>query len=234
MANRVPLALLPGLLLDRVLWRAQIDGLADMADCRVADLTARDSVSGMAADVLAAMPGRFALAALSMGGYVALEIMRQAPERVLALALLDTTARPDSDDQTASRRGLIELAKKGKFKGVTRQLMPMLIHTDRLNEAALTGEVMAMAERIGRDAFLCQQKAIMTRPDSRLLLAQIACPTLILCGRQDALTPLAWHMEMATANPEAHLVVIEDCGHLAPLERPAEVTAAMRRWLGRV
>jgi len=233
MANRVPLALLPGLLLDRVLWRAQIDGLADMADCRVADLTARDSVSGMAADVLAAMPERFALAALSMGGYVALEIMRQTPERVLALALLDTTARPDSDDQTARRRGLIELAKKGKFKGVTRQLMPMLVHADRLNETALTGEVMAMAERIGRDAFLRQQTAIMTRSDSRPLLAQIACPSLILCGRQDALTPLAWHMEMATAIPEAHLVVIEDCGHLAPLERPAEVTAALRRWLGR-
>jgi len=234
MANRVPLALLPGLLLDRVLWRAQIDDLADLADCRVADLTARDSVSGMAADVLAAMPERSALAALSMGGYVALEIMRQAPERVTALALLDTTARPDSEDQTARRRGLIELAKKGKFKGVTRQLMPMLIHADRLNETALTGEVMAMAERIGRAAFLRQQTAIMTRPDSRPLLAQIACPALVLCGRQDALIPLDWHREMAADIRDAHLVVIEACGHLAPMERPEEVTAALRRWLARL
>src|SRR3989304_2826054 len=107
--------------------------------------------------------------------------------------------------------------------------MPLLIHADRLNETALTGEVMAMAERIGRDAFLRQQTAIMARPDGRPLLAHIACPTLILCGRQDALTPLAWHMEMATAIPEAHLVVIEDCGHLAPLERPAGGTAGRGR-----
>jgi pimeloyl-ACP methyl ester carboxylesterase len=152
----------------------------------------------------------------------------------LALALLDTTARPDSEDQTARRRGLIELAKKGKFKGVTRQLMPMLIHADRLNETALTGEVMAMAERIGRAAFLRQQTAIMTRPDSRPLLAQIACPTLVLCGRQDALIPLDWHREMADAIPGAPLEVIEDCGHLAPMERPEAVTAALRRWLGEI
>ncbi|HEY5597274.1 MAG TPA: alpha/beta fold hydrolase [Kiloniellales bacterium] len=233
MANRVPLALLPGLLLDRALWRAQIEGLADIAECRVADLTTQDSVADMAADVLAGMPARFALASLSMGGYVAFEILRQAPDRVAVLALLDTTARPDTAAQTARRRGLIKLAQNGKFKGVTRRLLPMLVHTDRLDDAALTGEVTAMAERIGRAAFLRQQTAIMARPDSRPLLARIACPTLVLCGRQDALTPLAWHMEMAAAIQEAHLVVIEDCGHLAPLERPAAVTAALRRWLGR-
>ncbi len=232
MANRVSLALLPGLLLDQALWRAQIEGLDDIAECRVADLTAQDSVADMAAAVLAEMPARFALASLSMGGYVAFEILRRAPERVLALALLDTTARPDSDEQTARRRGLIELAQKGKFKGVTRQLLPLLVHADRLGDAALTGEVMMMAERVGRAAFLRQQAAIMARPDSRPLLARIACPTLVLCGRQDALTALGWHEEMADAIPGAYLVVVEDCGHLAPLERPAEVTAALRRWLG--
>ena len=129
MANRVPLALLPGLLLDRAVWRAQLEGLADLADCRVADLTARDSVAALATDVLADMPKHFALAALSMGGYVALEIMRQAPERVMALALLDTTARSDSEAQVARRRGLIELSKKGKFKGVTRRLLPQVART---------------------------------------------------------------------------------------------------------
>jgi len=232
MENPIPLALLPGLLLDGALWRVQVGDLADMADCWVADLSTQDSVAAMAADVLAAMPDRFALAALSMGGYVAFEILRQAPSRVTALALLDTTARPDTAEQTARRRGLIELAQKGTFKGVTRRLLPMLIHADRLADTALTDEVMAMAERIGRDGFLRQQKAIMARPDSRQLLPGIDCPTLVLCGREDALTPLAWHEEMAGAIAGARMVVVDSCGHLSPLERPAEVTAALRQWLG--
>ncbi len=234
MEKPIPLALLPGLLLDGALWRAQVAGLAGLADGQAADLSTQASVATMAADVLAAMPHRFALAALSMGGYVAFEILRQAPARVMALALLDTTARPDTAEQTARRRGLIELAQKGKFKGVTRRLLPMLVHADRLDDAALTGEVMAMAERIGRDGFLRQQKAIMARPDSRALLPRIACPTLVLCGREDALMPLAWHQEMARAIPGAELVVVDRCGHLSPIERPAEVTAALRKWLGGV
>jgi len=231
MENPIPLALLPGLLLDDALWHAQVDDLAEIADCRVADLSTQASVAAMAADVLAAMPDRFALAGISMGGYVALEILRQAPSRVAALALLDTTARPDTAEQTARRRGLIELAQKGTFKGVTRRLLPMLVHADRLADTVLTGEVMAMAERIGRDAFLRQQKAIMARPDSRELLPRINCPTLVLCGREDALTPLAWHEEMAGAMADARLVIVESCGHLSPLERPVEVTAALRQWL---
>ena len=231
MQKPIPLALLPGLLLDGGLWGAQIDGLANTADCRVADLSTQESVAAMAADVLAAMPERFALAGLSMGGYVALEIVRQAPARIAALALLDTSARPDTAEQTSRRRGLIELAQKGTFKGVTRQLLPMLVHTDRLTDETLTIDVMAMAERIGREAFLYQQKAIMTRPDNRALLPHIDCPTLVLCGREDVLTPLDRHEEMAGAIPGASLVVIDACGHLSPLERPAEVTAALRHWL---
>lgn len=234
MEKLIPLALLPGLLLDHALWRSQVDGLADMADCRVPDLATQDSVAAMAADVLALMPDRFALAGLSMGGYVAFEILRQAPSRVAALALLDTTARPDTGAQTARRRGLIELAQKGTFKGVTRRLLPLLVHAERLGDAAVTGAVMDMAERIGRDGFLRQQNAIMTRPDSRPLLARIDCPTLVLCGREDALTPLARHVEMAEAVAGARLTVVECCGHLSPIERPAEVTAALREWLGTV
>jgi len=234
MKQPIPLALLPGLILDSGLWRAQVDGLADIADCRVADLTTQDSIAAMAADVLAAMPDRFALAGLSMGGYVALEIMRQAPGRVAALALLDTTARADTAEQTSRRRGLIELAQKGTFKGVTNRLLPMFIHPNRMTDEALTGAVKAMAKRVGRDAFLRQQHAIMARADSRDLLPRIHCPTLVLCGREDALTPLAWHEEMAAAIPGARLVVLEKCGHLAPIERPAEVTAELRRWLGDV
>jgi len=157
--------------------------------------------------------------------------MRRAPERVERLALLDTSARADSDEQRARRRGLITLARQGRFRGVTPRLLPLLVHPARLDDEPLVEIVMGMAERIGRDAFLRQQTAILGRPDSRPDLPRIACPTLVLCGRQDAVTPLEGHEEIAAAIPAARLVVIEECGHLSPLERPAAVSAAMREWL---
>jgi pimeloyl-ACP methyl ester carboxylesterase len=226
-----PLALLPGLLCDAALWRHQIAALEGLADCRVADFTSQDNVAAMAGSALAMMPQRFALAALSMGGYVAQEVMRQAPERVTRLALLDTSARPDTPEQTARRRGLIELAEKGSFKGVTPRLLPLLIHESRLDDEALTGVVLGMAERIGKDAFLRQQRAIMGRPDSRPTLVSIRCPTLVICGRQDVLAPLDCAMEIAAGITDARLVVAEDCGHLSPLERPETVNQAMAAWL---
>lgn len=231
MAQRIPLALLPGLLLDGAMWRAQVEALSDIADCRIADFMTQDNVAAMARSVLAMMPERFALAGLSMGGYVALEVMRQAPQRVALLALLDTKAAPDTEEQTSRRRGLIELAQKGRFQGVTRMLLPLLIHENRLGDEALTGEIMAMAERCGRDVFLRQQAAIMGRPDSRPSLPRIACTTLVLCGRQDALTPLAYHEEMARGIHSSKLVVIDDCGHLPPMEEPGKVNEALRGWL---
>lgn len=232
MSERVPLALCPGLLLDERMWQHAIPALSDLADCRVADFTTQDSGREMAESVLAMMPpGRFALCGLSMGGYVALEMMRLAPERVERLALLDTRARLDSPEESARRRGLIELARKGRFKGVTPKLLPLLLHPKNLADERLTALVMAMAERIGRDGFLRQQKAIMTRSDFLPLLPSIAVPTLVLCGRQDSLTPLAFHEEMAAAIPGARLVVVEESGHLPPLERPAATHGALREWL---
>lgn len=229
--EREPLVLLPGLLCDAALWRPQIDALSDIADMSVADVSRDSSIAGMAARALAAAPQRFALAGLSMGGYVAQEIMRTEPDRVTRLALLDTSSRADSEEQASRRRGLIELASKGKFKGVTPRLLPYLIHPDRMEDTALTGIVMAMAEHVGRDAFLRQQKAILSRIDGRDRLAEIACPTLVLCGRQDSLTPLKVSEEMADRIPGARLVIVEDCGHLSTLERPESVNAAMRDWL---
>jgi len=231
MIDKVPLALLPGLLCDAALWRPQVEGLSDIADCWIADFTSQDSAVAMAESVLAAMPERFALAGLSMGGYVAMELMALAPERVERLALLDTRAQGDDAEQTARRRGLIELAEKGQFKGVTPRLLPLFLHEDRLTDEALTGIVTGMAERVGKDAFISQQQAIMSRRDHRASLVNIRVPTLVLCGRQDALTPLADHQALAAGIADSRLVVIEDCGHLATLERPDEVTAAMRRWL---
>ena len=231
MVKKTSLVLLPGLLCDRELWRRQIESLGDVASPWVADLTLVDSMAAMARRVLAAAPPDFALAGLSMGGYCALEIMRQAPARVTRLALLDTGARADSPEQTARRRGLIELAEKGDFKGVTPRLLPLFLHPDRLKDAELTGRVTAMAHRVGKEAFLRQQKAIMGRIDSRPYLARIACPTLLLCGRQDQLTPPALHEEMVALIPGALLEVIEDCGHLSTMERPDAVDAALRIWL---
>ena len=231
MTDKIPLALLPGLLCDAALWQPQVEALSDIADCRVADFTTQDSIAAMAESVLAAMPARFALAGISMGGYVALEIMARAPQRVSRLAVLDSRFQTDSPELMARRRGLNELAEKGEFKGITPRLLPLFIHAARLDDAALTGTVEAMAERVGKDAFISQQRAIMGRRDHSATLVAIRVPTLVLCGRQDALTPLADHQALAAGIADARLVVVEDCGHLSTLERPAEVNAALRRWL---
>ncbi len=231
MTGQPALVLLPGLLCDAALWAHQAMWLADLADIVIGDLTGHDTVAALADSVLRAAPERFALAGLSMGGYVAFEILRQAPDRVSRLALLDTSARPDTVEQSRRRRGLIALARRGKFKGVTPRLLPLLIHPDRMTDAALTGTVITMAERVGLEAFLHQETAILHRRDSRPTLAEITCPTLVLCGRQDALTPLALSAEIAAGLPRARLAVVEDCGHLSSMERPQAITVLLRDWL---
>ncbi len=229
-----PLHLLPGLLCDPALWPPQITTLSDVAGPIMgADQTRHDSLAAMAEATLDEAPDRFALAGLSMGGYCAFEIMRQAPQRVTRLALLDTSARPDTEEQLSRRRGLIELAQKGEFKGVTPRLLPLFLHQDRLGDEALTGTVRSMAERVGKEAFLRQQTAIMGRPDSRPGLARIACPTLVLTGRQDVLTPPAMSEEIAAGISGSRLVIVEECGHLTTIERPEAVNAAFRDWLAR-
>jgi pimeloyl-ACP methyl ester carboxylesterase len=231
MPGRMPLVLLPGLLCDAALWRHQMENLSDLAEMIVADVTAEDQAGPMAQRILADAPEEFALAGLSMGGYIAFEILRQAPDRVMRLALLDTTARADTLEKTKLRQELIDLAQTGEFKGVTPRLLPRLIHTDRLQDAKLVASILSMAERIGRDAFIRQERLLMMRPDSRHDLSLIHCPTLVLCGRQDGLTPLADSEEMAEKIPRAKLVVVEDCGHLSTMERPHAVTAVLRYWL---
>jgi pimeloyl-ACP methyl ester carboxylesterase len=231
MSDPTPLILLPGLLCDRALWQHQIEHLADLAESSVPDFGSDETVEAMARRVLDAAPQRFALAALSMGGYVAHAIMRTAPERVARLALFDTSARPDTDEQLTRRRGLIELAEKGKFKGVTPRLLPLLIHPDRLDDKDLTEAVMGMAERIGKAAFLRQQKAIMARPDSRPHHPKYACPILVAVGRSDAITSIEVNAEMASLIPGARFVVIEHSGHLPTMEQPVAATALLRYWL---
>jgi pimeloyl-ACP methyl ester carboxylesterase len=232
MPERAPLVLIPGLLCDGALWRHQTEYLADVASVTVADVTHETAMAAMAESVLRqAPPGRFSLAGLSMGGYVALEIMRKAPERVAHLALLDTSARPDSDETRARRTAMIEQSEQGDFKGVTSRLIGQFIHPDRLGDLVLTHAVTEMTARVGKDAFARQQRAIMGRPDSRARLGEIRVPTLVLVGREDGLTPLELHEELAARIPRAKLVIVEHSGHLTTMERPEAVTAVLRYWL---
>ena len=226
------LILLPGLLCDAALWRHQTEHLKDTVEVQAIDLTRENTIVGLAERVLAEAPPTFALAGLSLGGYVAHEIMRQAPERVERLALVNTNARADTEEQRKTRGELIKLAEIGKFKGVTPRLLPNLVHPSRLEDPTVAGVVMEMAERVGQQAFKRQQEAVMGRKDSRPDLDMIRIPTLILAGRQDLLCPPKVQDEMAAHMPQARVVLIEDCGHLAPLERPEAVTAVFRHWLG--
>jgi pimeloyl-ACP methyl ester carboxylesterase len=228
-----PLVLLPGLLCDAALWEPQLNDLADIADFFVADLTEHETMKEMAAAVLRDAPWKeFALAGLSMGGYVAQEIMRQAPQRVTKLALLDTRSRPEAPEETERRHQFIKLAQSERgFTPVTTRLLPLLLHPSRVKERALVQVIREMAERTGVEAYVRQQTAIISRPDFRPDLAGIKCPTLVLCGRQDQLTPLSDSEQIAAGIPGAKLVVVEDCGHMSTLERPETVNKVMRRWL---
>ena len=224
------LLLLPGLNCDERLWRdvvAELDILA-----MVADLRQDDSIAAMAAQTLAAAPPRFALAGLSMGGYVALEIMRQAPERVTHLALLDTSARPDDEARKQTRRGAMAAARGGKFALVAQAQQPNLLAPQHLG-TPLAEEVLDMAARNGVEAYCRQQEAIMGRIDSRPGLGAITVPVLVGVGAHDSLTPPALAGEMADAIAGAELTVFPDAGHLSAMENPSAVAAAMRHWLAR-
>ena len=216
MADQIPLVLLPSLLADQRIFAVQIAALADVASIQVADLTQDVSIPDMAARILAAAPRRFALCGLSIGGYVAMEIIRQEPERVSRLALLNTHARADTDETRQFRRELMALAEQDGVGPVIDRLLRECIHPDRLADQALTATIRAMAHDVGKAGFLNQQHAMMARIDSRPSLAAIGCPTLVLCGREDELSPVELHHEMAVAIPKATLIVLPRCGHLSP------------------
>lgn len=231
-APRPPLLLLPGTLCDARLWAHQAQGLADLAAPRVVHLTRDDSIAAMAARVLDEAPPRFLLAGLSMGGIVAFEVVRQAPQRVIAAAFLDTNPGPAEREQIDAWREEIALVRGGRFaQFLEERWIPALLAAGGPTAPALRETIRAMARAIGPDAFVRQTEAQIGRADSRPSLPAITSPTLVLCGRDDVLCPPDLHAAMAAALPAALLVVVDDCGHLSTLEQPAAVTAHLRAWI---
>ncbi|HWG31532.1 MAG TPA: alpha/beta fold hydrolase [Steroidobacteraceae bacterium] len=223
----LPSVFLPGLLCTPRLYSAQLAAAWAFGPVLVANHTRDDTVAAIARRVLATAPQRFALIGLSMGGYISLEIMRQAPERVAKLALLDTSARADTPEQSALRRDLVAKARTTSMSEVADLTMPNLLAPQHLGDESLRQAIRTMAEEVGAEAFARQQNAIMTRPDSRPSLGAIRCPTLVLVGEQDALTPPDRAQEIAAGIAGSRLVTVPRCGHVSTLERPDEVSRAL-------
>jgi pimeloyl-ACP methyl ester carboxylesterase len=223
--------LIPGLGCSPRFYAAQIPALWRYGPVTVAVHNRDDSMQGIAQRVLAQAPPRFALAGHSMGGYIAFEILRQAPERVTRLALLDTAAGADTAEQTERRRVQIAMAQDGRFAEIPDLQFPGLVGKERLDDAGLRRVVHEMADDNGASGFVRQQTAIMHRPDSRPDLAAIRCPTLVLVGDSDQLTPPERAREIAAGIRGARLVVIPDSGHMTAIERPDAVTAALVTWM---
>ncbi len=222
---------LPGLLDDIQMWSHQLDHLGDVARPVAVDLLDQETVGEGAARVLDAVSSPFALVGFSMGGYVAFEILRRAPQRVTKLALIGTSARADTEERSADRHRQIALAQSGKYPALVDQALPNVVHPSRHDDEALMTALRTMALRVGAEAFVRQQRTIMSRPDSRADLAAIRCPTLVLCGRQDTLIPPEHSEEIADGIAGARVTLIEDCNHYAPMERPYAVTALLQQWL---
>jgi pimeloyl-ACP methyl ester carboxylesterase len=228
--------LLPGLLCDQAVWAGQIAALSPRVRCLVPDYGQLDSLAAMAQAALALAPPRFVLVGHSMGGSVALETMRTAAARVSALALLDTgyQARAGGaagEREAHARQGLVQLARSQGMRAMGEVWVRDMVPPVRLADAPLIQSILAMVERRSPQILAAQIRALLARPDTEDVLTGIACPTLLLCGREDTWSPLARHEAMQRLIPAAQLEVIENCGHMAPMEQPAEVTARLSAWL---
>jgi pimeloyl-ACP methyl ester carboxylesterase len=234
--SRPALLLLPGLLCDEAVWAGQIAALGESVRCIVPRYHDLDSIVAMAGRVLHEAPPRFALAGHSMGGRIALEVVRTAAERVSRLALLDTgyearRAGEPGEQEARQRRHLVELARHRGMRAMGVEWVQGMVRPARLADSVLIERILAMIERHTPAGHSAQIRALLERPDASDVLPQIRCPTLIACGREDAWSPLARHEAMAALIPNSQLVVIEHCGHMSTMEQPAAVTAAMRHWL---
>lgn len=228
---RIPLILLPGTLCNHVMWEEQIEGLEDVACIKTGELLGK-SIEAMAGNVLKDAPERFALAGFSMGGIVALEIMKQEPSRVSKLALLNTNPYPPREDQINVWNSYIDMANNGQFTDITQNyLLPKLLHPDSLNNEGLVHTVIQMAEYLGSDIMINQMTALKKRPDGRNVLPAIHCHTVIVVSKEDASCPFALQKTLAKNIMGAALYIMEDCGHMITLEKPQEVNDILREWL---
>jgi pimeloyl-ACP methyl ester carboxylesterase len=230
------LVLLPGFLCDRTVWESQIAALADAADCTVLDWGTLGSIEDMAQEVLRVAPARFALAGHSMGGRVAFQVYRMAPHRVDRIALLNTgaDARPPGDagaEEERRRRILLDMARTQGMRAMTIEWLAGMLPPYRMSDVELVEAVTRMFERASPDLFEIQMKALLARPNAVPVLERIACPALVLTGQDDGWSTPARHQEMAAAIAGSRLVLVPKCGHMSTMERPAEVSAALRAWL---
>ena len=231
MDNTMPILLVPGLVSSPRIYAPVVPALWRFGPVSVANHIRDDTMGAIARRILAEAPPRFALAGHSMGGYIAFEIVRQAPDRVAKLALINTQARPDTPEATGRRRDLIARAQGGDYRAILDELFPGFVHPSRLGEAALRQLVHDMGDDIGVDAFVRQQTAIMGRADSRPMMAWIKCPTLVLTGDADNTIPNSLSVEMAQGIPGARLTIIPDCGHLPQVEQTQACADALVEWL---
>ncbi|WP_456388326.1 alpha/beta fold hydrolase [Profundibacter sp.] len=229
--SNTPLVMIPGLACTEALFADQVAVLKRGRELIIGDHMRHDTMSGIAAHILATAPERFALAGLSMGGYISLEIMRQAPERVERLALLDTSARADTPEKIALRHEALELAAAGKFMAVCHSTLDLSIATSRHRDEALKAAIIDMALKTGPDIWAQQTRAIIGRKDSVPMLGEITCPILVVVGDEDQLTPPELAREMANAIAGAQLEVIADCGHMSTMEKPDQLTGFLKGWL---
>jgi pimeloyl-ACP methyl ester carboxylesterase len=231
MDNTMPILLVPGLVSSPRIFVPVLPALWRFGPVTVVNHIRDDSMGAIARRILAEAPPRFALAGHSMGGYIAFEMMRQAPERVAKLALINTNARPDTPEIAARRRGQMARAEAGEYHAIIDELFPGFVHPSRRDNAELRRLIHDMGDDIGVDAFIRQQTAVMGRADSRPTLAVIACPTLVLTGDQDNTIPNSLSVEMAEGIPGAKLVILEHCGHLPQPEQPQATADALVEWL---
>lgn len=225
------LYLLPGLLCDEAIWAKQADALSDVANITIPSYGTLDSLEAMAAHILETAPPRFSLAGLSMGARVALEIYRMSPDRIERLALLDTHVHAKAAGEEVRRYKFLEICEQRGMAALAEAWVPGMVHPERLSDQPFMNAVRDMVCRASPEIFRAQIKALLSRPDSSALLSRIACPTLVLCGREDTFTPPSLHEFMAGEIKGANLAVIESCGHLSTVERPDAVTAELRTWL---
>ena len=226
-----PLVLLPGMMCDARLFGPQINAFSHERAVMVAPMNAHDTVAALAADVLAAAPARFALAGLSMGGIVAMEVIRRAPDRVTRLALLDTNALSEAPEVAARREPQIAAARAGWLTQVMRDEMKPNYLAPGPGRGPVLDLVLDMATALGPEVFVAQSRALQTRPDQQETLRGVSIPALILCGEHDTLCPVSRHELMARLMPHATLTVVPDAGHLPTLEQPDAVNAALERFL---